>query len=164
MPANDNTDPDERWKRAQLLLEAHARIANSEAHPYDHPAASIRGLLTDLMHYCASRNVGARDTERLDFDAIMKSAKTDYQEQAIAHRHKEEMQKLNARHEMQEPRPDFDRGELNQIHAQQREDLADRLTAERRERERARAAELRAEIEADERAKRLEIEQGLREE
>ena len=119
MPANDNAEPDEPWKRAQLLLEAHAKIANSEAHPYDHPGASIRGLLSHLMHYCAARNVGAAkdDPHRLDFEGIMKAAKTDYQAQAktmhdLDQRHKHEMQNLDIAHEMHEPKPDFESGRV----------------------------------------------------
>jgi len=161
-PANDNVDPDDAWKRAELLLEAYAKIANIEIHPYDHPAPSIRGLMTDLMHYCTARNTGVtkENPERLDFDALTNAAKTEYQ----AQRHKQEMVHLDVRHEMHEPRPDFDQGELNQLHAHRREDLAERHTAERRQREMERAAQLRAEIEADERAKQREIELGLRNE
>ncbi len=83
-PANDNIDPDEPWKRAQLLLEAHARISKSEIHPYDHPAAALRELLTDLMHYCAAHNVGKSrgDIEYLDFEALKNDAKQEFEVQA----------------------------------------------------------------------------------
>lgn len=136
-PSNDNLDPDDAWKRAQLLLEAYARIAQTQ-HLYDNPAQAVRGLLTDIAQYCAARSAGqAKDSpEHLDFDKLVSQAKADL----TTMRDKEETQNLAARREVNEPRPELDR----------------------RAREAARAAELRAEIEADERAKQREIDQGLR--
>lgn len=83
-PSNDNIDPDEPWRRAQLLLEAHARISKSEVHPYDAPGPAIRGLLTDLMHFCDTLNIGKQkgNPEYVDFDAILKAASKDFQVQA----------------------------------------------------------------------------------
>ena len=48
-PANDNEDPDESWKRADLILQAYsgADLSNPEAQK-----TAISQLVTDLMHYC----------------------------------------------------------------------------------------------------------------
>ena len=59
------------------------------------------------------------------------------------------------------PRPE-DFGPPSNDNVGSSEDKAEKQAAERRRRESAKAAELRAEIEADERAKQREIELGLR--
>ena len=82
-PANDDLDRDSPWLRAELILQAHARISNSEVHPYDAPGPAVRALLTDLMHFCDAHSVGKQkgSSDYVDFDAELKAASKDFQVQ-----------------------------------------------------------------------------------
>lgn len=75
-PENDNRPPVEPWKRAELILEAHAEIARTPAHVSAVPQAAITALLKDVMHYCQARSEGeALDSpNRLDFDKLSRVA------------------------------------------------------------------------------------------
>lgn len=79
-PVNDNQHPGEPWQRAELILEAHAKMSGSGVHPFDVPQTVIADLLKDLMHYCRARSQGeAIDSpNRIDFDEITRAAKGDF--------------------------------------------------------------------------------------
>jgi hypothetical protein len=72
-PGNDNEDPDESWKRADLILQAYsgADLNNPEAQK-----TAISQLVTDLMHYCDVMSITAKEgsPEHLDFEELLDTA------------------------------------------------------------------------------------------
>jgi hypothetical protein len=72
-PGNDNEDPDESWKRADLILQAYsgADLNNPEAQK-----TAISQLITDLMHYCDVMSITAKEgsPEHLDFEELLDTA------------------------------------------------------------------------------------------
>jgi hypothetical protein len=77
---NELDSPDDAWRRADILLDAHHKLAETYHHPNDIPSYAIERLITDLMHYAHECNKGkAVDSgECVDFDHVVADAKQQF--------------------------------------------------------------------------------------
>jgi hypothetical protein len=77
---NELDSPDDAWRRADILLDAHHKLAETYHHPNDIPSYAIERLITDLMHYAHERNKGktADSGECVDFDHVVADAKAQF--------------------------------------------------------------------------------------
>ena len=82
-PTNDNINPDDPWRRARAALEIHFKLSAEAGNVHNAPKPTITSLLTDLMHYCATQNIGkTKDNPNyLDFEALSKTAAKNFEVQ-----------------------------------------------------------------------------------
>jgi hypothetical protein len=71
---------DDPWGRAEILLGAMSRMDGTDSHVHEWPAAVIRDLRADIMHYCAKRNEGIKpeQVDYLDPEKIFQQAKKQF--------------------------------------------------------------------------------------
>lgn len=68
------------WQRAEIVLAAYSEIKNDLTHIYDTPDTVITDFLTDLLHYCHTRNRG-KDPDcvyYLNFEDFVAAAKKQF--------------------------------------------------------------------------------------
>jgi hypothetical protein len=80
-PANDNEDPDESWRRAEIILKASSGLDLASA---DEERSAITQLVTDILHYCEVMSLGKRSDhpDYLDFDKLVDVAIQHYNVQS----------------------------------------------------------------------------------
>lgn len=54
--------PSDAWRRAEILLDAHHKLADTFHTPADVPGYAVERLITDLMHYAHEHNKARRST------------------------------------------------------------------------------------------------------
>jgi hypothetical protein len=71
---------DDPWGRAEILLDAMSKMDGTDSHLHDWPAAVIRDLMADIMHYYARRNEGLQPgrVDYLDPEKIFQQAKKQF--------------------------------------------------------------------------------------
>jgi hypothetical protein len=72
--------PGDAWRRADILLDAHHKLADTFHNPADVPSYAIERLITDIMHYAHERNKGKTidSGEYIDFEHVVDNAKEQF--------------------------------------------------------------------------------------
>jgi hypothetical protein len=131
---NELDSPYDAWRRADILLDAHHKLAETYHHPNDIPSYAIERLITDLMHYAHERNKGktADSGECVDFDHVVADAKAQF------------IREREAAPELHEPQLDPSRPQPDPKFDDLQNKMYSRQLAERNELTRKQEAELKS--------------------